>query len=577
MRLSLLSFQAFSKTLFLAAILCIGSFPLVLSADTVSISPSSGSYSVGSTFTVRVLASSPSRSINALSGSVSFPADKLQVVSISKADSIINLWVQDPTFSNISGSFNFEGVVLNPGYMGSGGKIVSVTFRAIASGQAQIGFVTASMLANDGTGSNVLRTMQDAHITITGGITQASDPESPLAPKSPVITSSTHPNQDAWYSASSAEFSWKMPLDVTAVRLLYDENPLSEPSVLYNQPLTSKTITGLSDGQHYFHVQFKNGYGWGEVAHYSVKVDTIPPVSFKITFPHGNITSTPQPIIFFNTTDSMAGIDRYIVKVGEKVPIRVGPAVDSNPYVLPEQVPGKHTVLVEAYDKAGNYSTASAEFDVQSIEAPEITVYPQELEYDDLMKIRGITYPNATVNMYIREGEKLYYTDFTKSNNLGDFGIVVTKRLEPGAYTFTVDVIDAAGAKSLETNPISFEVKSNPIIKLAGSVTLYTGLAVILLAVISGLAFLFYHAYGSILRMRKNLQKDVDQMGKGIHKAFDLLRDDVSDHVRILERAKSKRDLSKEEEKILVSLHESLDEAENFLAEKLDGVKKDIR
>lgn len=551
--------------------------PVVSRADTISISPSSSTYAVGQTFTVRVLASSPSRSVNAFSGTVAFPKDKLQVVSISKTDSIVNLWVQDPSFSNVSGSFNFEGVVLNPGYMGSNGRVVSVTFRAIAAGSAVLDFTTAYMLANDGSGTNVLRVMQDGQVTITSGAAAEPTPVSVLGPKAPTITSSTHPDQAVWYSSSSAEFSWPVPEGVTAARLLYDKSPTSQPTVLYSEPLASKRIEDLADGEYYFHVQLKNAEGWGATGHYRFRVDTTPPKAFKITFPHGSLTATPQPIIFFNTTDAVAGIDRYIVKVGEKTPLRVGPVADSNPYTLPPQTPGKHTVLVEAYDRAGNYSTASAEFDVQALERPEITAYEEVLNHDDLMKVHGVTYPNATVNIYIRKGKEEHSTDFAKSNNLGDFDVVASKKLEPGAYTFTLDVVDAAGAKSLQTDPLAFEVKGDPVIMIISDLALYAGLGVMALGVLVAFGFALYHTLASIKRMKKGLQKDVDQMSKGVHKAFELLREDVNDHVRALEKASSKRDLTKEEEKMLAGLRDSLESAEKFLEEKLDAVKKDLK
>jgi hypothetical protein len=568
------------KAIFLALLVAGALVPAASRADTISISPSTSSYTVGQTFTVRVVASSPSRSVNAFSGTVSFPKDKLQVVSVSKENSIVNLWVQDPTFSNVSGSVNFEGVVLNPGYTGSNGRVISVTFRAIAAGTAALDFTTAYMLANDGSGTNVLRTMQDGYVTIAAGAAVApAEPSivSPLAPKAPVIKSSTHPDQNAWYSASTAEFSWAVPEDVNAVRLLYDKNPTSEPTVLYGEPLASKKVEGLTDGEYYFHVQLRDSDGWGEVGHYRFRVDTTPPKAFKITFPHGSNVSTPQPIILFNTTDAVAGIDRYVVKVGEKTPLRVGPIADSNPYTLPDQTPGKHTVLVEAYDKAGNYSTASAEFNVQSLDRPQITLYQEVLSHDDLMKVRGVTYPNATVNIYIYKGREEYTRDLTKSNSLGDFSIAPSKNLEPGSYTFTVDVVDAAGARSLPTDPTAFEVKGDPVTKIISEMALYAGLGVIGLAVLIIFGFVFFHAFASAQKLRKSLQKDVDQMSKGVHKAFDLLREDVNDHVRALERAKSRRDLTKQEEKMLANLRNSLESAEKFLDEKIDAVKKDLK
>src|SRR4051812_20692477 len=87
--------------------------PFGAHANTLGLSPDSGSYTVGKTFPVSVYVTSTAQSVNAVSGTLSFPTDKLQVVSISKASSILTLWVSEPSFSNVAGSVSFEGVVPN--------------------------------------------------------------------------------------------------------------------------------------------------------------------------------------------------------------------------------------------------------------------------------------------------------------------------------------------------------------------------------------------------------------------------------------------------------------------------------
>src|SRR5271157_4464005 len=70
------------------------------SAASLSLSPQSGTYSIGQSFTEAVYVSSPDEAMNTAQGTISFPTDKLSVLSVSKANSIMTLWVQDPSFSN---------------------------------------------------------------------------------------------------------------------------------------------------------------------------------------------------------------------------------------------------------------------------------------------------------------------------------------------------------------------------------------------------------------------------------------------------------------------------------------------
>jgi len=107
----------------------LGMVPLVAEAATLYFSPSSGAYTVGGTLSVNVYVSSADQAMNAASGVISFSQDKLEVASLSKSGSIITLWVQEPTFLNSAGTVNFEGIVLNPGFTGVAGKIITTNFR----------------------------------------------------------------------------------------------------------------------------------------------------------------------------------------------------------------------------------------------------------------------------------------------------------------------------------------------------------------------------------------------------------------------------------------------------------------
>lgn len=135
-------------------------------AATLAPVPGSNTYENGEAFSVVISVNSAGTSVNALSGTLLYPPDKLQVLSISKANSIVNFWVTEPSFSTASGKVHFEGIVLNPGYTGSNGKILTVTFKGKREGDAEVMFQGASVLANDGAGTNVLTTTSKGTYTI---------------------------------------------------------------------------------------------------------------------------------------------------------------------------------------------------------------------------------------------------------------------------------------------------------------------------------------------------------------------------------------------------------------------------
>jgi hypothetical protein len=143
-------------------------------AATLNVTAPSSSYPVGGSFTVTIIASSSDRALNAVDGAMSFPSDKLEVLSLSKEGSILSLWTEEPSYSNSAGSVKFSGVALNPGYTGSSGRVLKVNFRVKKSGSAALAFSSGSILANDGQGTNILTSLNSTQLSLTDGIPVSS-------------------------------------------------------------------------------------------------------------------------------------------------------------------------------------------------------------------------------------------------------------------------------------------------------------------------------------------------------------------------------------------------------------------
>src|SRR3989338_9415676 len=116
----------FSRIVFFAALALFISVPgAPAHAARLFLAPASGNFSVGQTFAVSILVDSVGESINAVSGTISFPHGLLEAQSTSKKDSIIDIWTIEPSVSHESGTVAFEGVALK-GFSGSRGMIVSI-------------------------------------------------------------------------------------------------------------------------------------------------------------------------------------------------------------------------------------------------------------------------------------------------------------------------------------------------------------------------------------------------------------------------------------------------------------------
>ena len=96
---------------YLAPLIVVGLFfctAALAEAATLSVSPGTGVYTAGQTFTVRVVVNTAGANINAAEGTLSFKPEELSVVSVAKG-SIFNLWTADPSFSNSAGTVTFSG------------------------------------------------------------------------------------------------------------------------------------------------------------------------------------------------------------------------------------------------------------------------------------------------------------------------------------------------------------------------------------------------------------------------------------------------------------------------------------
>ena len=73
------------------------------------------------------------------------------------------------------------------------------------------------------------------------------------------------------------------------------------------------------------------------------------------------------------------------------------------------------------------------------------------------------------------------------------------------------------------------------------------------------------------------IKKEVREAETVLHKAFDSLKEDVREHIKLLEKTKTKRQLTEEEEKIIKQLRKDLDNAEKFVSKEIKDIEKEIR
>lgn len=91
--------------------------PSFVHAAQIYLDPATGTYPLGLTFEVDVRLDNAGQCINAASVDIAYPKDLLQPVAVSDGDSILSLWVKEPTIYSNYGIISFVGG-LPGGYCG---------------------------------------------------------------------------------------------------------------------------------------------------------------------------------------------------------------------------------------------------------------------------------------------------------------------------------------------------------------------------------------------------------------------------------------------------------------------------
>jgi len=509
-------------------------------AASLYFSPSSGTYQTGRNFTVNIDAQS-SAALNAASGVITFPTDKLEVVGVSKTASIFNLWVQDPSFSNVGaqGNVRFEGIVLNPGFTGSG-ELIGITFRVKSSGTADLAFSSGSVLANDGLGTNILSNLGTAAFTLSQSA--ISTPETTAAltdlPLKPFVKQEIK-NQDGeivlvrdsetpekWVNNRYNKLSWTIPSGVTGVSFLFNDRPGSNPGPKSDGFFDNKVYENLDDGIYYAHIRFINASGASPIEHFKLMVDTTSPKPFQITLPDGGATANPMPRMRFETVDNLSGIDRYEIKIDDGEWSNAA-KLKAASYVLPKLLPGEHIILVRAYDKAGNYTEEQTKIIISAIVSPAITEYPTNIvSPGQTLVIRGTAVPKATVEIHMNKKGEAPVIFSTQADENGNFEATYENTIPSGAYEVWAKQILESGSESLPSASAYIGVNSW-FWRAWQWVENVGGIIVIILILIVAIAVAGYYFWHRFRMWRIKLRREVHEAESTLKKGFKTLQREV--------------------------------------------------
>jgi hypothetical protein len=118
------------------------------------------------------------------------------------------------------------------------------------------------------------------------------------------VSSSTHPDENAAYPATTVELSWDKPNGTTEFSYLIDQTAGTTPPATATGSGTSVSYADKAVGTHYFHIRGKNGDGWGSTTHFKITIkEPDPQIDVNLVKP--TIESVEKAATF--TTDVAEG------------------------------------------------------------------------------------------------------------------------------------------------------------------------------------------------------------------------------------------------------------------------------
>ncbi len=402
------------KEIFFSAFLLLSVFFLVRVslAASLNIVPSSGTYQTGDEIKINVLLTSKERSVNAISGSVVLEASSnLNIVSISANDSIISFWILTPSF--LPHSASFEGIIPNPGFMGTSGNVISATVRAVSEGTGTVSFGPSQVLANDGAATDVLANTSNAVFIIKDPPEKPEKPpekpdvppvekppvKPPIAPgvptqlpDAPTIVSHTHSDQEKWHAENVVSYSWSSRSIVESVRIDVTENADDVPETEVAIEKKEETRM-LDDGIWYIHVQVKNDIGWGDIAHHKVRIDTQKPSYINVwRRSSGEEAGLFSSDFVIDYNDAPSGMEYFEITIDEQESF-VWTDDGTQIIHIDSFSAGKHRFAVKGFDYAGNSLDVIKEFSFTLFDPIGIGEVVEKKEEEEVLVIGPISIP----------------------------------------------------------------------------------------------------------------------------------------------------------------------------------------
>jgi len=137
--------------------------------------------------------------------------------------------------------------------------------------------------------------------------------------------------------------------------------------------------------------------------------------------------------------------------------------------------------------------------------------------------------------------------------------------------------VNAQGAQSLPTEKLTITVLQPTIFRVGTLAISLLIIAIPLAVLMLALILILFYGWRKFSMLRKKLKKEVREAESTLRKTFDLLKKDIREQIKMLEKTRAKRLLTEEEEKIIKQFGRDLDDAEEVIEKEIEDIEREIK
>ncbi|MCK4501052.1 hypothetical protein KAU11_11190, partial [Candidatus Babeliales bacterium] len=285
----------------------------------------------------------------------------------------------------------------------------------------------------------------------------------------------------------------------------------------------------------------------------------------------------PNPTFIFEAFDELSGIDGFEVSLDGSVGEIWRPSEASSTdivYSLEDVDPGEHTLAVKVVDRAGNHISQTVDFTIDALAIPQIINAPKDLIVGGMLALKGTTYPDSEVVVWIEKDEEAPVGVRILSDSTGNFIYVLEEGAQEGVYGIWVQSKNIYGAQSEPSAKISIYVEKPGIIVFGSQALSYLSIIVPLVGLVVLLFVFLCYGRNKFRTYKRHLHKEVKEAESVLHKEFSELKRTIQDELSILEHKRAERQLTPEEERILRRLGRGMFDMERNVGKEFEDIRK---